>query len=90
MAYRPSHRLIISTVIILFVIGAFIVILPEIGRRAAVKQLERVFTVPVAIDDVDLTFLPAAPKLKISSSVIMSPVRCCACLPLPSNSPAPH
>jgi hypothetical protein len=64
MAYRPSHRLIISTVIILFVIGAFIVILPEIGRRAAVKQLERVFTVPVAIDDVDLNLFTGRAKIE--------------------------
>lgn len=53
MAYRPSLRLTVSTLLILFVLGAFIVMLPELGRRAAVKQLERVFTVPVGIDDVD-------------------------------------
>ena len=50
MAYRPSRRLIFSTSIILFLIGAFILILPEVVRRVAVTQLEKIFTVPVGID----------------------------------------
>ena len=64
MAYRPSRRVIVSTVIILFVVGAFIVILPELGRRAAVKRLERVFTVPVSIDDVDLNLFTGRARIE--------------------------
>lgn len=54
MAYRPSRRLIISTSIILFLIGAFILVLPEIVRRVAVDRLESFLTVPVSIGDIDV------------------------------------
>ena len=54
MAYRPSRRLIVSTAIVLCLIGAFILILPEIARRVAVNRLENVFTVPVSIGDIDV------------------------------------
>jgi uncharacterized protein involved in outer membrane biogenesis len=54
MAYRPSRRLIISTSIILFLIGAFILVLPEVVRRVAVNRLGSFFTVPVSIGDIDV------------------------------------
>lgn len=54
MAYRPSRRLIISTAVILALIGAFILILPEVVRRVAVNRLQSALTVPVGIGDVDI------------------------------------
>lgn len=54
MAYRPSRRLVISTAVILALVGVFIVILPEVSRRLAINRLQSVLTVPVAIEDVDV------------------------------------
>jgi uncharacterized protein involved in outer membrane biogenesis len=54
MAHRPSRRLVITTGVIVCLIGAFIVVLPEIIRRVAVNRLENFFTVPVSIKDVDV------------------------------------
>lgn len=54
MAYRPSRRLIISALAVLVLVGAFILILPELARRLAVNRLQSVFTVPVEIQDVDI------------------------------------
>jgi hypothetical protein len=54
MAYRPSRQLFILIGVIVCLIGAFILVLPEIIRRVAVNRLENFFTVPVSIDDVDL------------------------------------
>ncbi|HEX2228699.1 MAG TPA: hypothetical protein VHM64_16300, partial [Candidatus Binatia bacterium] len=54
MAYRPSRRLIISALAGLVLVGAFILILPELARRLAVDRLQSVFIVPVEIQDVDI------------------------------------
>ena len=54
MAYRPSRRLVISTAVILALVGVFIVTLPEVSRRLAINRLQSILTVPVAIEDVDV------------------------------------
>jgi uncharacterized protein involved in outer membrane biogenesis len=54
VAYRPSRRLVISTAVILALVGVFIVILPEVSRRLAINRLQSILTVPVAIEDVDV------------------------------------
>jgi hypothetical protein len=64
MAYRPSQGLIISTSIILFLIGAFILVLPEIVRHAAVNRLESFFTVPVSIGDIDVNLFSGRAQIE--------------------------
>lgn len=64
MAYRPSRRLIISTTIILFLIGAFILVLPEIVRRVAVDRLESFLTVPVSIGDIDVNLFSGRAQIE--------------------------
>jgi hypothetical protein len=54
MAYRPSRQLIILMGVVVCLIVASILALPEIARRVAVNRLENFFTVPVSIGDVDL------------------------------------
>ena len=54
MAYRPSRRLIILMGVMVCLLSAFILLLPEIVRRNAVNRLDNFFLVPVRIGDVDL------------------------------------
>jgi uncharacterized protein involved in outer membrane biogenesis/outer membrane protein OmpA-like peptidoglycan-associated protein len=54
MMIRPSRRLIIITLAVCGLVAGFILILPEVVRRVAVNRLQMIFTVPVAIDDVDV------------------------------------
>ncbi|HEX7226840.1 MAG TPA: DUF748 domain-containing protein, partial [Candidatus Binatia bacterium] len=54
MGYRPSRKLIILIGVVVCLISAFIVLLPEIVRRVAVNRLSNYSTVPVSIGDIDL------------------------------------
>ena len=73
MMFRGSKRfkILVGAVTVLLLIGAGLLALPEILRRVAVAQLDKILAAPVSIQDIDLNLFTG--RGSVSNFVIQSP-----------------